>query len=106
MLASLGNGIDMIVRLLLQRFKKPFNVVMNVMIHERYIMRDAVSRREPREYAQKIIRSAKDAGLDSIQNLLDIIYNGIDLDLRRDIKRPRNPDLNAFLSELDESKYE
>ena len=106
MLASLENEIDMIVRLLLQRFKKSFNVVMNVMIHERYIMRDVVNRRESREYAQKIIRSAKNAGLNSIQNLLNIIYNDIDLDLRRDIKRPRNPDLNAFLSELNESKYE
>ena len=36
---------------------------MNVILHERYIMRDAVNRREFRKYAQKIARSVKNVDL-------------------------------------------
>ena len=103
----MGNGVEQIVRLLISRFKESFNVAMNAILHERYIMRDAVNRREPREYAQKIARSAKDAGLTGIQNQLDIMYNEIDLDLRRDVKRLRGDVIiDAFLTDLDEFKHE
>ena len=107
LLARLGNGVDQISRLLTLRFKEPTNVAMDAILHERYTMRDAANRREPREYAQKIARSAKDAGLTGVQNQLDIMYNGIDLDLRRDVKRPKGDlSIDVFLTDLDECKYE
>ena len=55
----MNNDVEQIVRLLIFRFKKSFNVTMNVILHERYIIRDAVNKREFRKYAQKIARSAK-----------------------------------------------
>ena len=36
---------------------------MNVILHERYTMRDAVNRREFKKYAQKITRSVKNVDL-------------------------------------------
>lgn len=94
-------------RLLTARFKEPSHVAIDAVLRERYSLRDASSRREPREFAQKILRSAKDAGMTLVKNQLDIIYNGIDLELRRDIKRPdENVTINTFLTTLDESKHE
>jgi len=94
-------------QLLAGRFKEPSNVAIDAVLRERYSMRDTSSRREPREYAQKILRSAKDAGMSLLQNQLDIIYNGIDLELRRDVKRPdNNTTINSFLTSLDDCKHE
>ena len=70
-----------------------------------YTLGNATNRKEPREYAQKIIRAARNANL-PVPNQLDIIYNGLDLDLRRDIKRSRaDATINSFLTELDECKH-
>lgn len=54
--------------LLLSRFKKSFNITLDAMIKKRYILRDAINRREFREYAQKILRLAKNVDLNSLQN--------------------------------------
>ena len=99
MFANLKNEINIIVRLLLQRFKKLFNIVINVMIHEKYIIKDVVNKRKLRKYVQKIIRSTKNVEL-------KFIYNDIDFNFRRNIKKFRNLDFNAFLNKLNESKYE
>ncbi len=43
----------------------------------------------------------------SVLYQLDIIYNGLDLELRRDIKRPDNKStINSFLAGMDDSKHE
>ena len=82
-------GIDEWIALLHARFKKPSNLAMEALTKERYTIRDAANRREPREYAQKMLRLAKDAGMSLVQNQLDLMFNGIDLDVRAsDIRRP------------------
>lgn len=96
------------VTLLHDRFKQPTNVAMNSLIHQRYTIRDAASQREPREYAQKIIRLAKDAGMTGVLNQLDLIYNGINIEVRSGtLRRPReSATINDMLNDLDEYKHE
>lgn len=106
-ITKLGDGIDEWATLLGGRFKEPATIAIDAVLRERYTMRDAISRREPREYAQKILRAAKDADFTAVKNQLDIIYNGIDLELRRDVKKPEHgTTINAFLTALDECKHE
>ena len=50
----LGDGVEEWATLLRARFKEPTTVAIDVVLRECYTMRDAASRREPREYAQKI----------------------------------------------------
>ena len=38
-------------RFLKIKFKKSFNIVVNVMMHEKYILRDVANRREFKKYA-------------------------------------------------------
>lgn len=107
-LTKYGNesSIDEWVTLLVARFKQPSHLAIDSVLRERYTMTDASNRREPREYAQKILRAAKDAGMTLIKNQLDIIFNGIDLELRRDIKHPEEAStVNAYLTALDECKH-
>ena len=102
-----GNDLGEWSSLLVSRFKQPSHVAIDAVLRERYTMHDAGNRREPREYAQKILRSAKDAGLIGVKNQLDIIYNGMDPELRRDLKKPRErTKLNDFLEELDDFKHD
>ena len=76
------------------------------MLHERYVSKDVVNRRELREYAQKTTRSTKDAGFSLARHQSDLIYNGVNVELRRNIKRPGiGFDLNGFLIDLNECKY-
>lgn len=77
------------------------------MLHEKYSLRDAINRREPREYAQKIIRSAKDADTSRPKNQLDMIYNAVDSDLRRDLRKPEeNSTISSYLAELNSHKHD
>ena len=92
--------------MLTNRFKESATVVIDAVLRERYIIRDASSRRESREYAQKILRSVKNTEMTLIKNQLDIVYNDIDLELRRDIKKPENAiTINLFLMTLNDCKY-
>ena len=101
-----ANNLDEWSTLLAGRFKKPSHVAIDAVLRERYTMHDASIRREPREYAQKILRSAKDAGMTSIKNQLDIVFNGIDLELRRDIKPPEEGcAINPYLTAMDNCKH-
>ena len=76
-----------------------------VVLRERYTIRNAATHREPHEYAQRILQFAKDARFTDLRNQLDI--NGIDADLRRDIRRPKDSTrLDEFMSDLDEFKYD
>lgn len=94
--------------LLLARFKEPSNVALESLMKEKYSIRNAADRREPREYANKIIRYAKDAGMVTVQNQLDAIYNGIDIDVRSgNLRRPKDgTTINDLLSDLDEFKHD
>ena len=95
-------------RMLHSRFKPPSNIALEALQNERYTLRDAANRREPREYAQKILRLAMDASLDNVKNQLDTIYNGIDSSLRKgDIKRPKDGStINGMLEDLDDCKQD
>ena len=107
-LSKYGNGdnLDEWCTLLVSRFKQPSHVAIDAVLRERYTMHDASTRREPREYAQKILRSAKDAGMTNIKNQLDIVFNGIDLELRRDIKPPEEGcAINPYLTAMDNCKH-
>ena len=69
-------------------------------------MRDAIFRRKPRKYAQKILKSIKNVKMTLIKNQFDIIYNDFDLELRRDVKKSENFIIvNAFLTILDDCKH-
>ena len=69
-------------------------------------MRDAISRRESRKYTQKILRLIKNAKITLVKNQFDIIYNDLNLKLRRDVKKSENfIIINAFLTILDNDKH-
>ena len=105
-LAKLGNKLDEWERMLIERFKAPTNVVIEVLLKERYTLRDSSNQREPQEYTQRILRAAKDAKFTNVRNQLDVIYNGLDAKLRQDFRRPKDSTkLQDFLSELDDFKH-
>ena len=101
-------GIGEWITLLHSRFKEPAHVAMDSLTKEKYTIRDAANRREPREYAQKMLRLARDAGLSQLKNQLDFIFNGIDLEIRSsDIRRPRDDTtLSSFLADIDDVKHD
>lgn len=91
--------------MLANRFKQPETFVIDALFREKYIIRNANQKREPREYAQKIIRSAKDTGFINVKNQLNIIYTGLDLELRRDIKKPTDySTLDGYLNKLNDCR--
>ena len=105
-LVKFGSNLDEWSAALIKRFKQPTNVALDNVLREKYTFKDAVNKREPREYANKILRSAKDAELSDVKNQLDIIYNGIDPELRLlRLTRPKGS-LDDFMSDLDEIKYD
>ena len=95
-------------RLLHDRFKTSFNIILNALLNERYTMRDAVNRREFRKYAQKILLLIKNANLNSAKNQLNVIYNDIDSSLRKnDVKRSKVDDtINNMLELLNDCKHD
>ena len=108
-ITTYGNGDDVNewTKLLAERFKEPSNVALGTMLQEKFTLRDAANKREPREFAQKIIRSAKDANFSDVKNQLDLIYNAIDPELRLHIHRPTDQaTVNSFLAEMDERKHD
>ena len=93
--------------LLLERFRESTNVVLQNLLKERYTIRDAANRRESREYAQKILRTARNVKI-SVSNQLNQIYNNIDMKIRVDDLRRLKKDiiLNSYLKKLNEFKYD
>ena len=93
--------------MLYSRFKKFLHIVINALIREKYIIRDAINRREFREYVQKLFRFVKNIELTQLRNQLDVIYNDIELKIRQfDIRRFKNDiSLNDFLSNIDDVKH-
>ena len=82
-------------------------IIIDVVFYKRYIMRNAISYRKSRKYTQKILRSVKNINLITIKNQLDIIYNNINLKLRRNIKKSNyETTINAFFTSFDKYKYE
>ena len=96
------------ISLLHDRFKQSTNVAMNSLMQQRYTLRDVAAQRESREYAQKIIRLAKNADMINVLNQLDLIYNDIDIDVRADTLRrfKNNTTINEMLSDMNEFKHD
>ena len=80
------------------------------MIRKKYILRDAVNRREFRKYVQRIIQLIKNVSLNELQNQLNIIYNDINSSFKKnDIKKFKtdmNVILNNLMKNLDEIKHD
>ena len=58
-ITKFDDGVDEWFTLLIFNFKKPFTMAIDSMLHEKYIMKNAVNRREPREFIQKIFDRPK-----------------------------------------------
>ena len=71
-------------------------------LREKYSLADVARHREPREYAQIILRGAKVAELRDIVHQMSVIWNGLDLDFQQDIPRPSSVTaLSAFLQSIE-----
>ena len=106
-LAQYGDNVDEWTTLLLARFKPPRSTGMAVVLREKYSLQDAARHREPREYAQTVIRAAKTAELGGTPDHLLLIWNGLDLEFQRDIDEPTQATTqNSFLQELDKRKHQ
>ena len=99
-----GENIDHWAKILLKRWKESPSTALATVTRERYTMDDARRRREPNEYAQTIIRAARSAEMSSY-NQIYLIYNGLDLEFRRDLHTPSGAtDMHSFLNEIEEKK--
>ena len=106
-ITTYGKDVDEWSKLLIKRFKQPSFVAMTSLLKESYTLRDAAAKREPREFAQRMLRTAKDAGINDPLPQLDMIYTNIDLNLRMFLQRPtERSSIDSFLTELDDRKYE
>jgi len=90
---------------LLSRFKKSSAIALITITTEKYTMSNVYQRRKSREYAQIILRKVRSAEMISIYNQLFLIYNEIDLKLRRDLKSFKlKTMINAWLQQLNQYK--
>ena len=80
---------------------------MESLLKESYTLRDAAAKREPRDFAQRMLRTAKNADINDVGPQLDMIYTNIDLSLRMYLQRPtKRSTVDSFLSDIDDRKYE
>lgn len=80
---------------------------MESLLKESYTLKDTSAKREPREFAQRMLRAAKDTGINNTAPQLDMIYTNIDLNLRMYLQRPTDKStVDSFLTDLDDRKYE
>ena len=83
-----------------------FNFTINVILHEKYIMKNAVNKRKPRKCIQKVIRSAKNVGFTHTKIQFDIIYNVVDFELRRNFRRFDDASIfNTHFTNINNCKY-
>jgi hypothetical protein len=93
------------IQTLIARFKTQVTTTTINLLKERYTLTDAERNRESREYAQKVIRWIKSAKMISSFNQLNIVYNEIDAELRRDLKKSfRNTTIDDYLQLLNDCK--
>ena len=107
---AIDDRLEEWTRLLHDRFKELFNIALDAMTKKKYTLRDVVNRRESREYAQKIVRFAKNVELTTLQNQFDTIYNNIDSILRkRNVKRLKieaKTTLSSMMKNLNDAKHD
>ncbi len=104
-LVKTRNNLDVWKRYLIKRFRDKSNVIMIIITRKRYIMNDARRRRESREYANVIMRTARSAELESKTHQIMMIYNDLDLKFQRDISMlTLIIQIQNFLQHLDDKK--
>jgi hypothetical protein len=87
------------------RFKTQVITATVNLLRERYTLTNAKKNRESREYAQKVIRWIKFAELTSSFNQLNIVYNEIDAEFRRDLKKSfKETSIDEYLQFLNDCK--
>lgn len=72
-IVTCGNDIDEWSKLLIKRFKQPSFVAIESLLKESYTLRDAAAKRESREFVQRMMRTAKDAGINDTAPQLDSV---------------------------------
>ena len=103
-LVKLGEGVDEWVAALLKRYKESASSAMTTLTTAKYTMEDARRKREPLEYAILISRAAKATDM-SVLSQVTLIYNGIELELRRDLSKPTEATtMESCLQELEDNK--
>ena len=104
-LMKYDDAIDHWTTQLLNRFKKSINVFMNIILKEKYTMKDARRRKKFLKYAAIILRATKSADFESIANQIIIIYNEFDIEFQRDLIKLFNVfSLDSFLRNINDCK--
>ena len=100
-----GSGVDEWCRALSARFKELPGVALSNLTAERYTLADARARREPASYVQAVVRHAKSADIDGVQNQLTFAYQGIVPELRVFVDPPNAATtIASFIQMLDMKK--
>ena len=93
------------IQTLTQKFKQQTITITINFLKEFYIMKNVRKLRKSRKYVQKIIRLIKSAQMKFVFNQFNIIYNEIEVKLKRDLKRSTNMNtINEYFEELNECK--
>jgi hypothetical protein len=99
------NNLDVWKRYLIKRFRDQSNVIMTIITKKRYIMNDARRRRESREYASVIMKTARSVELRSKFHQVMMIYNDLNLKFQRNIfMLTLITQIQNFLQHLDDKK--
>ena len=92
-------------KLLTSKLEKQSTVTVDVILYDKYRMKNKINRREPREFIQRIIRSAKNAGFTKTKIQFDIVYNVIEFELHHDFRCFDNAAiLSSYLTSMDNYK--
>lgn len=82
------NGVEEWCSAITRRFKESTGVALHNLTSEKYSLHDARTRREPAAYVQAILRHAKSANIDNVENQLTFVYQGIAAELRAFVDPP------------------
>ncbi len=94
------------IHALIKCFCEQSCIALNMIIKERYIMKDAWWNCKPCKYAQIILKAVKSTKLNFIFNQLSIIYNDIDLKFQKDLMISTFViKINDFLHNMNNRKY-
>jgi hypothetical protein len=104
-LVKTSNNLDVWKRYLIKRFRDRSNVIMIIIIRERYIMKNARRRRESRKFVSVIMKATRSTKLKSKTHQIMMIYNDLNLEFQRDISMSTLiTQIQNFLQHLDDKK--
>ena len=92
-------------KVLLKRFKESTGVALAHLTAEKYTLANARSKREPSGYVQAVIRHAKSANINNVENQLTFAYQGIVADLQAFVDPPSaTMSVSSFIQVLELKK--